>query len=164
MEFFDRRLDRRIGVGRSQTGGIEQILAVDDHLGPAVHRNRSRHAAEIGHGDSTGREGAHTQLLDDFVIGLDIQDAGFRPGQHILQCVVDHIGQILGGKRGGGAGAKVFFGDRDHLDGVAGLGFELSSDLLLFGQTVGLFLCGPETDRFRLRHGYQACRNQQTGG
>ena len=47
MELVDGGSDIRIAVGCSQAVGLEQILAVDNHLGPAVDRNRDVFAIHV---------------------------------------------------------------------------------------------------------------------
>ena len=146
----DGGLDSGIACRRGKTGSLEQVLAVDNHLCPAIDRNRGCHAVKLGHGDGTRREGILLQRVNDVGIGLDIKNAGFGPRQHILQRVIDDIGKGTGGECGRRPRAKVFLLNRNHLDRVACLLVEILSHRLLLGKTLGLVFGRPEADRIRL--------------
>ncbi len=139
---------------------FKQILAIEDHLRPAVHGNRGPTVFGFRKGERAGGEGVGAQILDHLGGGLDIQDAGLDPGQRVLEGVVDHVRQVTRGKGRGGAGAEIAFGHRDHLDRDAGLGFEVLGELFLLGKALGLFLGGPEADVRRGASGGEAgqCR------
>ena len=93
-----------------------------------------------------GRESVLLKAVDNVVICLDIEDAGFGPWQNVLKRMVDHIRKIASGKGRGCAGTKVLLLDRNHLDGVAGLLVEVVCHRLLLGKTLGLVLGRPEPD------------------
>ena len=151
MKRVDCGFDVGIACRRGKTGCFEEVLAIDDHLRPAIDRNGGCHAVELGHGDGARREGVLLKAVDNVVICLDIKDAGFGPWQNVLKRMVDHIRKIASGKSRCCAGAKVLFLNRNHLDGVAGLLVEVVCHRLLLGKTLGLILGRPEPDRVSTR-------------
>ncbi|WP_328795454.1 hypothetical protein [Jannaschia marina] len=65
----------------------------------------------------------------------------------MLDGMVEHIGQIAGGKSRGGASLDVRLLDWDHLDRVARRGLEGGGHLFLHGDPFRLYLHRPEADR-----------------
>ena len=166
-----RRVVKRIHSGPDssvacrcrKTGGVEQILTIDNHLCPAIDGNSGCHTVKLRHGYRTRSEGIFLQCINDVRICLYIKDTGFCPRQHVLQCMVDHIGKVTGSKGRRGAGTKVFLLYRDDLNRVTRLLVEIICHRLLFGKALRLILSSPEADCISLRYahdkgGNHSCR------
>ena len=152
VQRIDGCLDRGIAGRGCKAGCLEQVLAIDNHLCPAVDRNSGGHAVKLGHGDGTRGESVLLQRIHDVGIGFHIENARLCPRQDILQRVVDHIRKITGGIGCGGAFAEVLLFDRDNLDSMAGGLVEIVRHRLLLGKTLRLVLGCPEPDRVSIRH------------
>ncbi len=151
-------------VRRLKSGLLEQVGPVDNHLRPAIDRNGSGQALEVGHFDGARAERVDAQFLNDLVVGFCVENARFGPGERVLLREIDHIGKITGGKGGRGACAHVGLRNRDDLDRVACHLLELRRHRLLALKAGRLFFCRPEPDRFGLRHRDRRGGDQQRAG
>ena len=162
VQLFERGFDVGIAGRWLEPGLFEEILPVDDHLGPAVGRYRGETVVELRHLQRAGREGGAAKFLDHVGGGIWVEDPGLGPRQGVGQRVVDDIGHVACGEGGGGTGAHLAFGDRDHLDLMAGRFGEGLGHRLLLGQPLGLLFDGPEPDGVGL--GHPGGQRQRHGG
>jgi hypothetical protein len=138
-------------LGLAQPRLVEEVLAVDQQLAPAV----ARHAGGLAvHGDEIQRllgEGVRPEAVDDLLGRRGVEDlladvrvrVGDRRGEH-------DVGQLAGGRRVGDQGGQLVLRHRHLLDLDAGLLGEVVEDGLGGLQAVGLELVVPDGDRLAL--------------
>ena len=134
-----------VAAGRIKPVRVEEVFPVDDHLGPAVHRNRRVAVLDGGHVQCARRECRHAQIFHDFRRRVGIEDARFGPRQRVLQRMVNHVRQVSGGERGSRPRSEIRFGNRNDLDRGSCFRFELRGHRLLLRKPVGLLFGRPES-------------------
>jgi hypothetical protein len=73
VELLRRRPDLVEAVGCGQPGRVEQVLAVEEQLRPAVGGDRELLAVLVGQFQRPWREGAVAQFIHDGLGGIGVQ-------------------------------------------------------------------------------------------
>ena len=121
----------RIVVVRRRRGEpslVEQVLAIDEHLRPAVARDGDELAIDRIEIERALGERSLAEGIDDGLRGRGVDQVGGREGMDEPERErAEDVGQRAGRARGGDLRLELVLGDRDDLDLDAGLGREAST-------------------------------------
>ena len=130
---------------RLQAGLLEQVLAVDQQLAPAVARDAGRLAVAGHEVERLLGEGLRSELVDDRLRGLGVEDLLRRVLLRLVQRRAEHdVGQIAARRGVGHQRRELILGDPDQLGLDLGLLRELVEDRLRRLHAVRLGLVVPD--------------------
>ena len=139
-----RILSKVSGVSRP---AFEQVLAVDQELGPGVAGDPHRLAVGLDQAERPLREGLAAQALDHLVGRVGVgQVVGGQVLHEAERHRAHHVGQGTGGAGRLDLGGQLVLGDGDDLHADAALLLEALDDRLDGGDPLGDVLGEPEGD------------------
>ena len=128
-------------------GLLEQVLAVDQQLAPAVRRHDRRLAVLAHEVEGLLGEGVRAELLDHRLRRLGVEHALRRVGQTLLgRDARDHVGQLAGRRRVRQQGGELVLRQGHDLRLDAGGGGEVREVVLERRDAVRLALVAPHRD------------------